>query len=65
MDNTFNYMLLGRLQLYDVLKTVVYQIELNHLEDLRELTQEEKKAYSFLETIINCTACHVCNKLLN
>ena len=35
--------------LYNALKCLNYQIEIEHLEDIRELTIEEQKAYLFLK----------------
>ena len=54
---------LSKLGLYNALKCLVYQVEIEQLEDIRDLERGETKAMLFLETFINCLANHICGKL--
>jgi hypothetical protein len=44
---------------YKALKCVIYQIELNHLEELRELRTEEKNAMKYIKETISFLATYI------
>ena len=54
---------LTALGLFNALKCIIYQTELEHLEGIRNLTEEEQKAFNFLETFINVLAKFICGEL--
>lgn len=50
-------------KIYKELKSVQYQIELEHLEGLRDLTTKESLAIKFLESLINYAALVIANEV--
>ena len=54
---------LSPLGLFNALKCIRYQIEVEHLEELRKLSEEEVNALNFLEHSIQSLACYICSKL--
>jgi hypothetical protein len=54
---------LSDLGLLNALKCLDYQIELEHLTELRPLNQEETKALEFLSLFTNSLAVYICSKL--
>ena len=51
------------LGLYNALRCVDYQIEIDHLKDIRPLTEEEQNALFFLKEIIKDLAVYIIMKL--
>lgn len=49
--------------LYNALNCVMYQIEIEHLQELRELTKEESKALEFVEKITSAIAMQIVDEL--
>jgi len=56
-------LVLTPLGLLNALNCLDYQIELEHLTDIRVLTEEEQKAILFLTTFRNILALHICQNL--
>jgi len=53
---------LTSVELYKQLNCVSYQIEIEHLKELRDLTQDEENAMFFLREIQNSLASHIVHK---
>lgn len=51
-----NFETIDLMQCYKYLQCITYQIEINHLQELRELTEDEEKAIKFAEGIIRAIA---------
>jgi len=54
---------LSLLGLYNALRCINYQIETEHLKDLRELNEDEENAMQFLDLIVDSIAHHLVSKL--
>jgi hypothetical protein len=55
--------ILSLVELFKALTCVRYQIELEHLKELRELASLENRAMSFLNIMINDLACEIVREL--
>lgn len=49
--------------LYNAMRCAIYQIEIRHLKELRETTEQENKAMIFFDEMINKIAHHLVRKM--
>lgn len=54
---------LHTIPLYKAITCALYQIEISHLEEVRQLTTEERNCLTFFETLNSELAEHIVNKL--